>query len=46
MSFLCEFDNMMLQSFLAGFFEIFKDLFENNKILFHFEIEIYKHFKL
>ena len=37
---------MMLQSFLAGFFEIFKDLFENNKILFHFEIEIQKQFKL
>ena len=38
--FLCEFKNIMLQSFLAVFVEIFKELFEKNKILFHFEIEI------
>ena len=44
--FLCEFENMMLQSFLAVFVEIFKELFENNIILFHFEIEIQKHVKL
>ena len=36
--FLCEFENTMLQSFLVV--EIFKELFEKNKILFHFEIEI------
>ena len=36
----------MLQSFLAVFLKIFKELFENNKILFHFEIEIQKHVKL
>ena len=46
MSFLCEFDNMMLQSFQAVFFEFFKELFKNNKILFHFEIEVQRHFKL
>ena len=39
MSFLCEFENMMLQSFLAVCCESIKELFENNKILFHFEIE-------
>ena len=38
--FLCEFENTMLQSFLAVFAEIFRELFEKNKILFHFEIEI------
>ena len=37
--FLCEFENTMLQYFLAVFVEIFKELFEKNKILFHFEIE-------
>ena len=36
-SFLCEFENKMLQSFLAVFFDIFKELFENHQILFHFE---------
>ena len=43
---LCEFESMMLQSFLAVFCEMFKELFENNTISFHFEIEIQKHFKL
>ena len=38
--FLCEFENTMLQSFLAVFADIFRELFEKNKILFHFEIEI------
>ena len=46
MSFLCECENIMLQSFQAIFFEIFKELFKNNKILFHFEIEVQKYFKL
>ena len=46
MSCLCEFENVMLQSFLAAFFKIFKELFENNEILFYFELEIQKHFKL
>ena len=38
--FLCEFENTMLQSFLAVFVELFKELFKENTILFNFEIEI------
>ena len=39
--FLCEFENTMLQSFLAVFVELFKELFKENTILFKFEIEIH-----
>ena len=38
--FLCEFENTMLQSFVAVFIELFKELFKKNTILFNFEIEI------
>ena len=36
----------MLQSFLAVFFGIVEELFENKKILFDFEIGIQKHVTL
>ena len=39
--FLCEFENTMLQSFLAVFVELLKELFKENTILFNFEIEIH-----